>query len=224
MKPVRFGAKQPGPPIVGLLPRRVILCGASTSNGGSPFNEVGQPMNLYPLIRLGLACCLAASCLVHAQAPDPASPAPPAPPSYLESSAASRAVGERYFAAYIDKRWDDLAPLLAEHAQFIDPTAESVFGKVERVGKPAVMENFRANYANLSMAFTAQRVIHSGAYSVFEGELTWRMALPKRTLQINRMPLVTILRIEQGRVVEHRDLADYHPFLEAERATRPAAS
>ena len=124
-------------------------------------------MNLRFVLCLCLASCLATSRFAHAEAPDPANPAPPPGPSYIESSAATRDVGERYFAAYVDKRWDDLAPLLAERAQFVDPTAEAVFGKVEMIGKSAVMENFRANYANLSMQFTAQRVIHSGAYAVF---------------------------------------------------------
>jgi len=179
-------------------------------------------MDLRIVFCLGLTCWLGTSRLAQAEAPDRANPAPPPRPSYIESSAATREVGERYFAAYVDRRWDDLAPLLAERAQFADPTAEAVFGKVEMIGKSAVMENFRANYANLSMQFTAQRVIHSGAYAVFEGELTWSMALPTRTLQIDRMPLVTILRIERGQVVEHRDFADYRRFLDAERATRPA--
>ena len=179
-------------------------------------------MDLRFVLCLCLASCLATSRLAQAEASDPANPAPPPGPSYIEASAATRDVGERYFAAYVDQRWDDLAPLLAEQAQFVDPTAEAVFGKVEMIGKSAVMENFRANYANLSMQFTAQRVIHSGAYAVFEGELTWSMALPTRTLQIDRMPLVTILRIEGGQVVEHRDFADYRPFLDAERANRPA--
>ena len=179
-------------------------------------------MNPCFLFCFGLACCVAANSLAHAESPVSAIAAPVPPPTYVESSSGTQAVGERYFAAYIDKRWDDLAPLLAEQAQFVDPTAELVFGKVEMIGKPAVMENFRANYSNLSMAFTTRRVIHSGVYSVFEGELSWSMALPKRTLHIYRMPLVTILRIEGGLVVEHRDFADYRPFLDAERATRAA--
>ncbi len=37
------------------------------------------------------------------------------------------------------------------------------------------------------------------------------------------MPFVTMLRIENGLVVEHRDIADYRPFIAAEIASRPAA-
>jgi ketosteroid isomerase-like protein len=178
-------------------------------------------MNVDSLRGLMLGLGLAAAASAPAQAPAPVAPVP-APPSYLQSSEATRQVGERYFAAYIDRRWDELEPLLAAEARFLDPTAEAVFGKVEVAGKRAVIEFFRANYANLRMAFTPQRVIHSGAYALFEGELHWHMVLPQRTLEIERMPFVTVLRIEDGRVAEHRDYADYRPFLAAERATRPA--
>lgn len=168
--------------------------------------------------RLLLCVALTASLAANAEAP-PAAATPSEPPSYVASSEAAARVGERYFKAYIAKHWNEVESLLATDGRFTDPTAERVFGPVILEGKVAVMANFRENYRNLELSFERLRVMHSGDFSIFEGELTWSMKLPRRTLHIERMPLITVLRVVDGSVVEHIDYADYHRFIEAERGT-----
>jgi ketosteroid isomerase-like protein len=138
------------------------------------------------------------------------------------ASAATRRVAEPYFAAYIDRDWARLEPLLADNGRFADPTAEPLFGKVEFVGKAAVMHNFRENYASIEhMRFEPDRVFASGTFAVFEGRLDWTLALPNGGRAVTRaMPFLTILRVADGQVVEHLDYADYRPFLEANRKAR----
>jgi ketosteroid isomerase-like protein len=141
---------------------------------------------------------------------------------YETLSARSGEVGARYFDAYVGLDWDRLEGLAGEDISFWDPTAERVFGGVRKQGKAEVMQLFREGYAGLSMQFDESRRFASGHYAVFEGELTWTLRLGEREILTQRMPFITTLRIEDGHVVEHRDLADYHGFVEAERSSRPA--
>lgn len=145
-----------------------------------------------------------------------------APPSYAESGQATRAVAEPYFDAYIARHWDRLAPLLAEKGSFEDPTAALVFGPVKQQGKAATLKNFREGYAAIRhMAFHPSRVFYAGEHAIFEGTLDWTLALDGgRQAVTTGMPFVTVLRVVDGLVVEHRDYADYTPFLAAVKAAR----
>lgn len=131
---------------------------------------------------------------------------------YIEQSKQSKLVGEAYFSAYIAKDWDKLSSLLSDQGQFSDPTAELVFGSVKKVGKDKVMRLFRENYAPLSMKFLPSRTIFSGNYAIFEGILDWSYEQDGQTIR-TIMPFITKLHIKNGKVLEHLDLADYHPYL-----------
>lgn len=145
--------------------------------------------------------------------------------NFGEASAASESVGQAYFDAYIARDWDSLEPLLAGTGSFHDATAELVFGGAEAQGKAAMMTLFREGYAGIRrMELRPLRTFHSGHYAIFEGELDWTLQLDGGGEVSSVMPFITILRIENGLIVSHRDFADYAPFLTALRATRDDAS
>lgn len=141
---------------------------------------------------------------------------------YAKQSEESAKVGEAYIAAYIGLDWDRIEPLLADHATFHDPTAEVLFRAAPKGGRDSIMKAFREGYADISnMMLHRSRTFYSGNYTVFEGDLEWGLRLPDgRTIQ-TRAPFIAILRIENGKVIEHRDYVDYAPFLKSERASRP---
>jgi ketosteroid isomerase-like protein len=143
-------------------------------------------------------------------------------PSYTDLSKATERVAEPYFSAYIARDWDRLSPLLADDASFSDPTASGDRAPRD-VGRQATEKYFRENYARITrMEFQRIRVFYSGHYAVFEGNLTWALnGKDGKTILTEAMPLVTILRVEGERVAEHRDFADYHPFMEARRKAQP---
>lgn len=144
------------------------------------------------------------------------------PLSYQQQSAATQEVAERYHAAYIAKNWQAVDDLLAEQAFFTDPTAEPVFGPVHHQGKQAMMANFREGYAGIThMQFMADRKLFSGQFAVFEGALDWDLRLKNGSLVKTRaMPLLTVIKVVEGRVVEHIDYGDYQPFLTAYEAVK----
>lgn len=143
--------------------------------------------------------------------------------SYSQQSAATTAVADAYFDAYIALDWDRLEPLLADNATVHDPTAETLFKTKRKEGKPEVMKGFREGYAGVTkMVFHRSRAFHSGNFAVYEGDLEWGVKFPAGRVVETRTPFVVILRTENGKVVEHRDYVDYEPFLRDELASRPA--
>jgi hypothetical protein len=144
-------------------------------------------------------------------------------PTFEQISEQTREVAERYFQAYVAMDWARVATLLAEQASFSDPTATTVFGQVAHRGKTAVLKGFTEGYAALQqMRFVPQQRFFSGRHAVFSGQLDWTMKLDNGRLVHTVMPLVTTLRVEDGLVLEHVDLADYHPFVVALRQARAA--
>lgn len=130
-----------------------------------------------------------------------------------------------YFEAYIARDWDRLAPLLHDEGSFRDPTATALFGQVGANGKTAVLDFFRQNYAGISMMrFESLRTLSSGDHQIYEGTLDWDYRLPDGSIVATRqMPFLTVLRLQEGRVIEHIDYADYAPFLAAHRIATQAA-
>ncbi|MCB1589699.1 MAG: nuclear transport factor 2 family protein [Xanthomonadales bacterium] len=142
-----------------------------------------------------------------------------APASYADRSQASLQVAQTYFDAYIARDWDRLAEHLAADGQFSDPTAQAVFGQVGAQGKEALLAYFRTNYAGITqMSFKPLRVVSASDHVIFEGTLDWDLRLPNGTVVPTRkMPFLTILRLQDGQVVDHQDYADYGPFVTAHR-------
>lgn len=139
---------------------------------------------------------------------------------YSEATRTTQQIGEKYFAAYIARDWDTIDPLLADNASFRDGTAELVFGGVIQTGKPAVIKLFRDGYASIDyMRFQKLRSYFAGNYAIFEGSLDWALKLDDGRVIKSVMPFSTILRIEKGKIVEHRDYADYAPFIASMKNT-----
>ena len=145
-------------------------------------------------------------------------------PSYSEVGAATAPVADAYFAAYTGRDWDRLETLIAEDADFRDPTATLVFGGIVSEGSAAMMERFRNGYSSIThMSFATSRRMISGNVAIYEGALDWGINLGGGTVVDSVTPMVIVLTVKDGKVVHHRDYVDYAPFLEAIRAARSKA-
>lgn len=168
----------------------------------------------------GLSACLAAPALLFGALP---AEAQQEPQDYAQITAETSPVADAYFRAYIALDWDALEPLVGKDASFRDPTAEHVFGGKLFEGKDAVMAHFRQGYAGVSwMKFAPTRTIKAGNYAIYEGDLSWSIKLRAGGKLETTMPFVCILRVEDGKVVEHRDHGDYAPFLKGLEARSEA--
>ena len=132
--------------------------------------------------------------------------------SYEAATTTTNQVASAYFDAYVARDWDRLEPMLADNANFKDPTATLVFGGVGAPDKAAMMTLFREGYSSITeMSWQEDRRIMAGNIAVFEGTLSWTAV----------MPFATIVTVEDGKIVEHRDYGDYSKYLEARAKAFP---
>lgn len=142
-------------------------------------------------------------------------------PALLEASAATEQVASAYFEAYMTRDWDAMGALLADDAHFTDPTAEILWGKTELEGSTAITEMFRGAFAQTeAMNFTEHRRIFTGAVAVFEGDLHVTGPNPLDGVVTTVTPMVVILTVKDGKVVSHRDYADYAAYFRARAAAQ----
>ena len=142
-------------------------------------------------------------------------------PDYNQLSAVTADISQRYLQAYFAKDWNTLETLLADSASFADPTATQLFGAETKTGKTVIMQAFREHYAPISFQFIQDSRMFAIDHAIFVGKLSWTYQLPKQKLVVEKMPMVVVLQMVDGRVVSHRDYADYRPYFTAVEASRP---
>jgi ketosteroid isomerase-like protein len=137
---------------------------------------------------------------------------------------ATRVSADAYFKAYFGKDWKTIERLADEGIRFSDPTAALPFGpSPEKAGNKVLLAAFKKTLTPLDLDFQSLRTVYSGEYAIYEGSLTWTSHFKQRSITAT-VPLISILRVVDGKIVEHRDYADYQPFIDAERASRPKDS
>lgn len=141
---------------------------------------------------------------------------------YISNGETTRRVAETYFDAYIRRDWTAIEGLISEDGGFSDPTSEQIFGTKPHRGKEETIKAFRSGYAGITaMSANITRTVFSSSYALFEGTLDWTLKLQSgKTIDTKEMPIVVILTIKDGKVVDHKDYADYRSFIEAFRRVR----
>jgi ketosteroid isomerase-like protein len=134
---------------------------------------------------------------------------------FKDSTVITKEICTKYFDAYIKLDFDTMKTVMHEDISFQDPTAGLIFGWKKIEGKSNVYENFKKSYAAIvEMKADTTRSIFSSNTAVFELMLTWKfMSANDREIEIN-MPLVVVLTVKAGKVIEHRDYGDYNYFIE----------
>jgi len=135
--------------------------------------------------------------------------------SFADSTAICKKVSNEYFEAYFNLDFDSMLNIMHDSISFQDPTARFVFGGKKIDGKDKVYENFKQSYASiLEMKQDPIRTIFSSNTGIYEINLTWKFKnSPEKIISIE-MPLIVILTVENGKVIEHRDYGDYHYFID----------
>jgi len=132
---------------------------------------------------------------------------------FYEANTVTKNVTEKYFAAYFDLDFETLKELMHDDISFADPTADLIFHSEKVIGKDAVYENFKKGYASITeMTQTPIRTIYSSNTGIYEINIEFKFKEGANIISIN-MPLVIILTIKDGKVIEHRDYGDYNHFL-----------
>lgn len=150
-----------------------------------------------------LVLMLFMSTSIHAQA------------SFTESTSLTEQITTKYFEDYFNLDFDAMEDNMHDDISFHDPTAELIMGSKLVEGKVNVYENFKKSYASIiEMKQESIRTIFSSNTGIFEIIIKWKLnAGPDKEVAIE-MPLIIVLTIKDGKVIEHRDYGDYNFFME----------
>ncbi len=122
-------------------------------------------------------------------------------------------VAQAYIQAYSEADVDAMAPYMAEDIVFEDQTNPNPDFQSEYVGKAAVLEmiqGFVTRSGVIELGFDFPVVFESNGRIVFSGTVNVHSAPPGAEHAYKwRARQVTILTIEDGKVVHHEDFADY---------------
>jgi ketosteroid isomerase-like protein len=81
-------------------------------------------------------------------------------------------------------------------------------------GKVNVYESFKKSYAAIiEMKQEPIRAIFSSNTGIFEIVIKWKFKAGTEKIIAIEMPLIVVLTVKEGKVIEHRDYGDYNYFL-----------
>ena len=133
---------------------------------------------------------------------------------FKDSTSLSKDVTTRYFNAYMNLDFKSMKLVMHDSITFYDPTAKLVFGGNKIKGKTKVYEYFLNSYASIiEMKQSTIRTIFSSNTGVFELNFVYKFKNGSGQIFTIDMPLIVILTIKNGKIIEHRDYADYNYFM-----------
>jgi ketosteroid isomerase-like protein len=138
--------------------------------------------------------------------------ATPAVADPAHGNQATIAKAQEYLAAYSRMDLKALEALYAEEAVFNDPTSTDVPG----IGGPFAWHGRQEVLAHIgewrksiqSLNYDVERTYEASGHVVFVGEVRPLVATPEGLVQY-AYPIVTVVSLANGRVIEHRDYTDY---------------
>jgi len=126
--------------------------------------------------------------------------------------AAVIAMAEAYLEAYSSLDIGKLEKYYDEQAVFFDPTSTSVQGiggPFRWQGRAEILKNIRNwSKSTRSLKYVVERRFESSNYVVFVGDVYPLVISGKGDVQY-KYPIITIVTITNGRVMEHRDYTNY---------------
>lgn len=140
------------------------------------------------------------------------------------SSAGTVKLATDYLAAYSTFDVEKMRPFYADEAVFIDPTSKNQipgYGEFHFSGKDAIIKglgDYAASYESFSVHYNVTRQYESAGNVVFIADLTYEGETKKGEKFSGGAPIVTVVTVEDGKVIRHTDYFDYNS-----NAVEPAA-
>ena len=135
------------------------------------------------------------------------------PKDFKAITASTKTVAERYFKNYAQLNGDSMAIDIADDVTIDDLTSKLLFNNPRISGKEEAVKNFKRDKIIFNVSVPLSRSFFSGNYGVFEGVYTYSMYTPSKEVVSFALPIVVTIKVENGKVTEHRDYADYQTYL-----------
>lgn len=135
--------------------------------------------------------------------------------AHAQEMSEAETVARAYMDAYSRVDWDAMAALMSEDIIFADNTATGTDDPegIVTEGREALLEmlyGFEAQYHPIELGFVWDTVFESNARVVFIGHVNALYPTQDPAQRFRwRSQQVTVVTVENGRVVEHRDYANY---------------
>lgn len=132
-----------------------------------------------------------------------------------DQSAATVEIATGYLAAYSTFDVGKMAPFLSDEIVFVDPTSadqNADGGPFRFEGKAAVLKglgDYAAQFKDFHVAYDVKRRYESEGNVVFVADLTWTVVTKDDETATGGAPIVTVVTVKDGKIVEHRDYYDY---------------
>lgn len=124
-------------------------------------------------------------------------------------------LASNYLAAYSTFDVNKMAPFFAENAVFTDPTSNNQIPGVEEFtfdGKEAILKglgDYASGYNSFSVHYDVKRRYESSGNVVFIADLTYKGETKKGDAFSGGAPIVTVIKVKDGKIVRHTDYFDY---------------
>ena len=121
-------------------------------------------------------------------------------------------IADAYLEAYQAYDLDRLNEFYAPDAAFIDPTSLDMSNPFNWTGKDEIVGHLRQYLENVSSAtfyYDIQRKYESSGRVVYNAVGSFTVKTPQMEIS-GSAPIVTIITVNDGKVIEHRDYVDYH--------------
>lgn len=136
-------------------------------------------------------------------------------PAWAQDSAEQ--IARAYIAAYEAQDFDAMRAFYAPDARFIDPTSfemDDVTPDIDWTGADEILAGI-SSWGVASGVYNFDRVYEASGRVVFDAEMDVVYATPEGEVTY-RYPIITILTIEDGQVVEHRDYTGFNEMYRVE--------
>jgi ketosteroid isomerase-like protein len=121
-----------------------------------------------------------------------------------------RQIAEAYLAAYERQDHGAMRALYADNARFIDPTSfaiADITAPIDWLGADAIIAGI-ASWGIDHLSYEIDRSYQSSNAVIFDGRTVVSYGSGADTRRFN-YPIITIITVRDGKVVEHRDYTDF---------------
>jgi ketosteroid isomerase-like protein len=119
------------------------------------------------------------------------------------------AIADSYMTAYHHLDLEALEALYDEDVVFIDPTVAGLPEVFSWTGRDRILREIAGwRTGMVRFDFQADRIYESAGRVVYIGNVVSEVERPNGTRKAT-YPLITIVTVQEGRIIEHRDYTDY---------------
>lgn len=139
-------------------------------------------------------------------------------PSFAEDAPAPNEaveIAKEYLSAYSTFDVKIIEPFLADDAVFEDPTSVGQTPLENGFffeGKQAILDGlggYAAQFAEFSLRYDYERIYESAGNVVVVAQMNYLSTTKDGTTYKGAAPIVTVVKVEDGKVVRHSDYYDY---------------